>query len=115
FMALAVAALFAVSSCTQSSAPNSSQPAVHPMVAQAALDHVNSDQPPFIQNAIAIKNRHHAELTRIHGVIGTGMGVDDNNANEAVVLVFTDHDGVSGIPASVEGTKTRIEMVGKVT
>jgi len=114
FMALAFAALFVVSSCTQSSGPGTTQPAVHPMVAQAALDHVKSDQPPFIQQAIDVQNRHHNGLRGIPGVIGTGVGVDDNNANQAVILVFTDHDGVPGIPAFVEGLKTHIEMVGKV-
>jgi hypothetical protein len=115
FLALAIAALFVVSSCTQSNAPAGYSPAVHPMVAQAALDHVNSDEPPFIQNAIAVQNRHHSNLMSIHGVVGTGVGVDDNNPNQAVVLVFTDHDGVAGVPSDVEGTKTRIEMIGKVT
>lgn len=62
--------------------------------------------------AMAVQNRHTDELMAVPGVVGTGVGVGTDNA--PVVLILTQHDGVPGLPASVEGVRTRVDVVGEV-
>jgi hypothetical protein len=64
--------------------------------------------------AIDVQDRNTKNLMAIEGVIGTGVGLDEQHPEQAVIEVFTVRDGVRGVPAFVEGVKTRIEMVGPV-
>jgi len=113
FLGLALVS-FSLGSCNQS-APNSPSPSSF-LAAAPANGHADfSNQPQFIQDAIGVQGRHGADLLAINGVIGHGVGVDEHNPNQAVILVFTNHDGVNGIPVTVEGLHTRIEMVGTIT
>jgi hypothetical protein len=73
-----------------------------------------SGQPAAVRAAIAIQDRHTKDLMAIPGVIGTGVGVDEQHPEQAVIEVFTSREGVQGIPASVEGVNTRIEYTGPV-
>lgn len=114
--AVLVGAAFTVNGCTDSSGPTL-KTAGRIQVNQNALDnahHIWDDQPSHIRAAIAIQDRHNSDLLDIDGVIGTGVGEDDSHANTAVILVFTSNDNVHGVPASVEGVKTKIENVGVV-
>ncbi|HWF44670.1 MAG TPA: hypothetical protein VG537_08505 [Candidatus Kapabacteria bacterium] len=74
-----------------------------------------SHQPAFVQQAIGVQNRHSNDMMRIAGVVGTGVGIDDQNPNIAVIEIFTEHEGIAGIPSTIEGMHTRIENVGRVT
>ena len=104
-------------SCNQSGSPaGSPQPSLPSVIAPAANYHADwSHQPTFIQNAIAVQDRHEADLLNIPGVIGDGVGLDATNPGAAAILVFTNHDDVNGIPTTIEGLHTRIEIVGQVT
>src|SRR5436190_3221507 len=73
-----------------------------------------SGQPAAIRAAIAVQDRHTKDLMAIAGVIGTGVGSDEQRPEQAVIEVFTSHDGVAGVPQFVEGIKTRIENIGAV-
>ncbi|HET6400861.1 MAG TPA: hypothetical protein VFH95_05615 [Candidatus Kapabacteria bacterium] len=108
---------FSLWSCNQSGAPGGAPPSSLPLaVSPAANYHADwSHQPAFVQNAIAVQGRHENDLLNISGVIGDGVGLDHSNPNAAVILVFTEHPGVAGIPEMLEGLKTQTEMVGPVT
>ncbi len=110
-------ATFTFWSCNQSSTPPTAiQSPVSGIIAPSLNYHANwSNQPAFVQQAIAVQRRHEPDLLNIPGVIGDGVGLDKTNPNAAVILVFTDHPGVAGIPELLEGLKTRVEMVGTVT
>jgi hypothetical protein len=115
-LSLFVSSALVVSGCTDSNSP-SLPSAQHVSVNQNALDnahHVWDDQPSHIRAAIAVQDRHTSDLLDIDGVIGTGVGEDDAHANTAVILVFTSDDNVHGVPASIEGVKTKIEHVGTI-
>jgi hypothetical protein len=114
-LAVLVSGAALLGSCTDSSSPALSNNRVS--VNQNALDnahHIWDDQPSHIRAAIAVQDRHTPDLLDIDGVIGTGVGEDDAHANTAMILVFTSKDGVHGVPASIEGVKTKIENVGVV-
>lgn len=115
-VAAVLAIAFSVNGCSDSSSPSlNSTP--HITVSQKALDNSNAvwaDQPGFIHQAMGIQNRHTQELLNIDGVVGTSTGVDEVNPGVAQILVLTSRDGVRGIPASIEGVRTRVEMVGVV-
>ena len=111
------AALLTLASCNQSGTPSTSQSSAIPgSIGPKANYHADwSNQPVFIQNAIAIKGRHETDLLKIPGVIGDGVGVDLSNPNAASIVVYTANANISGIPETIEGVRTRIEMVGTVT
>ncbi|MDP4199211.1 MAG: hypothetical protein Q8922_05570 [Bacteroidota bacterium] len=106
-----------LASCNQSPAPTSAnQTPIPNVIAPAASYHADwSNQPAFIQAALAVQDQHTPDLMAIPGVIGTGTGLDLTNPGQAAILVFTEHPGVAGIPAFVGGVKTRVEMIGTVS
>jgi len=67
---------------------------------------------PEIRAAIAVQNRATPDLLRQSGVIGTGTSADA--AGRPVILVYTDRDGVAGVPAQIEGVATRVWKIGPV-
>lgn len=56
--------------------------------------------PPGFEKAAAVQHSHNDELFRIDGVVGTAVGRSDG---EAVVVVYTEHPGVSSVPATLDG------------
>jgi hypothetical protein len=106
------------SSCAPSNGPSNDQTgSFHPSGIITSGSHAPdwAGQPAFVQQALDVQGRHGTSLLAIEGVIGHGVGLDESNPNQAVILVFTNHDGVRGIPTSIEGLRTRIEMVGTIT
>ena len=101
--AFCIAAPLALASCSQSPAPTgASQSSLPNVIAPSANYHANwSNQPAFIQQALAVQDQHTPDLMAIPGVIGTGTGLDKANPGQAAILVFTEHPGVAGIPAVV--------------
>jgi hypothetical protein len=110
-----VAISFTVWSCDQSGSPSAPQSALPATIAPATGLTNWSNQPAFIQQAIAVKERYEATLLAIPGVIGDGVGVSKANPNAATILVFTSKANVAGIPEAFEGIGTETKMVGKVT
>jgi hypothetical protein len=106
---------FSLASCNQSGTPGAMHTPIPGAIAPQSNYHSDwSHQPVFIQNAIGVQGRHEGDMLKISGVIGDGVGLDETNPNAATILVFTNHDNVSGIPETIEGLHTRIEMVGNV-
>jgi hypothetical protein len=110
-----VAVSVSLTSCDQSGSPSTSQSGIPSSIAPTTGKTDWSSQPQFIQNAIAVQERHEAALLAIPGVIGDGVGMSHTTPNTATILVFTSQYGVEGIPASLEGIATEVKMVGKVT
>ena len=63
-----------------------------------------------LDRAIAAQEANTASLFGIQGVVGTGVGLDDDG--NAVVVVFTDIPGVGGIPSEVDGVATSVRVSG---
>jgi hypothetical protein len=66
--------------------------------------------PPGLEKAIAAKERHADKLLEKPGVVGVGVGL--NRANRAVVRIFTESTGVSGLPTSLDDVPVDVEVTG---
>ncbi|MFC1946340.1 hypothetical protein ACFLXY_00295 [Chloroflexota bacterium] len=60
-----------------------------------------SGEPPGLQRAIEVKNKHENVLFETPGVVAVGVG--HNGAGNPSVIVFTETRGVRGIPAFLDG------------
>ncbi len=65
--------------------------------------------PPGLDRAIEAQEYHTNSLLAIEGVVGTAVGL--NPAGKPVVQVFTEREGVPGIPSSLD----RVPVVVRVT
>lgn len=61
--------------------------------------------------ALQAQERHGAALMRIPGVVGHGVGVDDDG--DPTITVFTLTPGVSGIPSRLDDVRTRTVVSGQ--
>lgn len=66
--------------------------------------------PAAVAAAIGAQNRSTPGLMRLPGVVGTGVGVDEQGRPE--IRVFTEFPGVGGIPVRIEGVPVRAEVTG---
>ncbi len=110
-----VAVSFTLWSCDQSGSPSTTPSALPSSIGPATGLTNWSNQPAFIQQAIAVKERNEAAILAIPGVIGDGVGISKTNPNAAVILVFTSKANVTGIPEAFESIGTETKNVGKVT
>jgi hypothetical protein len=67
---------------------------------------------PAVQAAAAIQERVTPDLLSRSDVVGTGIGADATG--KPVLLILTSRPGVSNLPASVDGIRTRVDVVGEV-
>ena len=67
---------------------------------------------PAVAIAIAAQERHTTELLANPDVVGTGVGADAEG--NPVVLILTRREGAKNLPASIEGIRTRVDVVGEV-
>jgi hypothetical protein len=65
-----------------------------------------------VQEVAAIQERHTPDLLSRADVVGTGIGADIGGA--PVILIMTKRGGVPDLPATIEGVRTRVEVVGEV-
>lgn len=66
-----------------------------------------------IRHAIEVQEVHNRKLLRTDGVVGSGVTLDESGS--PAVKVFTERDGVQGIPGSVDGVAVVVEVTGKIT
>ena len=64
-----------------------------------------------LEKAIAAQEAHNGALFGIDGVVGTGVGLDDDG--NPVVVVFTETAGVTGIPEKLGGVPVSARVTGK--
>jgi len=61
--------------------------------------------------ARTIKERHEPDLFARPGVIGVGVGADDTDTTQAVVVVYVDNSGgkvAHGLPTELDGVKVKV-------
>jgi hypothetical protein len=108
---LLVAGLLAMAwiGCTdQSDQPTSPVPQQITGISSEAL---SMDNPRAL--AVAdVQGRHTPELLSRPDVVGTGIGADARG--NPVLLIFTRRVGAPGLPASIDGVPTRVDVVGEV-
>jgi hypothetical protein len=76
----------------------------------------NSSQSAKVAAVAAVKRRHEAELLKMPGVVGTGVG--ESADGRLVIKVFVEKDTQavrSSVPSSLEGIPVEIEETGPVT
>jgi hypothetical protein len=107
-VALSASALW-ITGCSKDGAP-----VLAPKLSQSASSGVYSGvirmDDPGIRAAIASQERATPGLMG-HGVIGTGVSADA--AGKAVIVVYTEREGVR-VPAEIDGIKTRTLVTGHV-
>jgi hypothetical protein len=70
------------------------------------------DGPPGLERAIAAQEAHNPKLLRIQGVVGTAIGLDAAGKN--VIRIFTEREGVAGLPQSLDGVPVAVQVTGKI-
>ncbi len=69
------------------------------------------DEPPGLERAIAVKERHAKALLAVPGVAGVAVGL--SGEGRAAVTVFTETPGVRGLPDSLEDIPVVVHQSGK--
>ncbi len=80
--------------------------AVSPAFAQPRFD------PPGLERAIEAQEQHTDALLDIQGVVGTAVGVGARGG--AVVKIYTEKEGVAGLPRSLDGVPVVVQVTGKI-
>lgn len=68
--------------------------------------------PPGLERAIAVQERHNRHLLTTPGITGTAVGLVDG---KPVIQVFTERASVPGIPAVLEEIPVVAQVTGKLT
>jgi hypothetical protein len=68
--------------------------------------------PRHLGPALAAQKRYTRDLVRIEGVVGTAVGTGDNG--EPVVKVYTEKEGIGGIPQVLDGVSVVVQVTGKI-
>jgi len=80
--------------------------AVPPILAQAPF------VPRHLGPALAAQARYTKNLLRIEGVAGTAVGLGENGA--PVVKIYTEREGVGGLPQALDGVSVVVQVTGKI-
>lgn len=67
---------------------------------------------PDLEAAIRAKDHHSAQLLNITGVVGAGVGRDNNG--RAAVVIMTTAPGIGRLPASLEGIPVVVQVTGRL-
>jgi hypothetical protein len=110
-LSFALAALLGSAVLTGCSGPSDYQVQSVEQPTVAAPQSNISDQADFGQ-AIAAQNRHTAALLETDGVIGTGIG--RNNEGNTAIYIYTTRNNVAHIPSELDGFPTIVKNVGVV-
>jgi hypothetical protein len=68
---------------------------------------------PRVQAVAAVQEAHTAALMSRPDVVGTGIGADAKG--NPVLLILTTREGVPNLPTTIDGVRTRVDVVGEVT
>lgn len=66
-----------------------------------------------LEHVKAVKEKHTAKLMEKSEVVGTAVGLSEDDI--PVILVLTKKSGVAGIPASLDGIQVKIMETGEIT
>jgi hypothetical protein len=93
---------------SQPTGPVSNAPATNLLVPSGVLGMQNA----HVQAVAEIQERHTPDLMARPDVVGTGIGADA--AGNPIVLILTRRGGVPNLPATIEGVRTRVDVVGDI-
>jgi PKD repeat protein len=63
------------------------------------------------ERVLEVQQRHTDQMMAVQGVVGTAVGLDEDNP---ALLVLLEHEGVTGIPAQVDGVKVKKLVTGRI-
>ena len=102
---LALGLAFALAACSDTSGPASGSDGI-----SAARGGVPG---PDLRAATAAKNKHVDRLIGQAGVEGVGVGLSEDG-KKGVVMIFTEHGAVGGLPRALDGVPVRLRPTGKI-
>ncbi|HEU4799992.1 MAG TPA: hypothetical protein VFS94_05115 [Gemmatimonadales bacterium] len=102
---LALGLAFALAACSDTSGPTSGNDGI-----SAARGGVPG---PDLRAATAAKNKHVDRLIAQAGVEGVGVSLSEDG-KKGVVMIFTTHGAVGGLPRSLDGVPVRLRPTGKI-
>lgn len=82
------------------------------LVLAVPLQAASPDDPPGLERAKEVKERHTKGLLAVPGVVGVAVGT--TGEDRAAVAVYTESAGVRGLPASLEGVPVVVHVSGKI-
>ena len=68
--------------------------------------------PRHLGPALAAQERYTRDLLRVEGVAGTAVGIGENG--EPVVKIYTEREGIGGIPQVLDGVSVVVQVTGKI-
>lgn len=83
-----------------------------PVGSVAAGPVYSGGEPPGLERAIEVQERHTHRLMANPNVVGTAVGV--NRAGVAAVMILTKVPGVSGLPRELEGVPVVVKVTGEI-
>lgn len=104
---LALGLVLALSACSDTSGPASEGDSNYVSAARGGV------QGPDLRAATAAKNKHVDQLIQQDGVEGVGVSVSEDG-KKGVVMIFTTHGAVGGLPRSLDGVPVRLRPTGKI-
>jgi hypothetical protein len=67
---------------------------------------------PGVRAVAAVQERHTEDLLSRKDVVGTGIGADAHG--KPVMLILTKRGDVPDLPATIDGVRTRVDVVGEI-
>ena len=83
------------------------------VTALSAVPTIAGGQTNGLEQAMAVQDAHTGALLDILGVEGTGVSLDANG--DPVVVIFTEHPSVAGLPGRLDGFNVQVRVTGKIT
>lgn len=71
------------------------------------------DGPPGLERAIAAQEAYTDRLLDMPGVVGTGVGLDENGL--PVIRIYTEHARITGLPGKLDGVPAETVVTGRFT
>jgi hypothetical protein len=90
----------------------SDRPDESPTGPQLSTGQVARPDPPGLAVAVRALERHTASLLATPGVVGTAVGLDANG--KAIVKLFAEKPGISGLPARLDDVPVAVEVTGRI-
>jgi hypothetical protein len=74
---------------------------------------IHYDPDHSVSNAMRIKESHEAQLLRIEGVTGVGVG-KNGEGDDAIVVYLRDASSARHIPSQIDGVPVLTEVTGEI-
>jgi len=68
-----------------------------------------------VEKAVKIKEKYQNELLKIPGVVGVGIGLENNEYNIRILVSKDDKELLEKLPEQLEGVNVTVKYVGEIT